>query len=87
MASKEYWWVSVGGNKCEPAVVTGDADRREIFTFGCPDPLTTENVELVEKMDEAPDTPKEAARKAAAWEQQREADRKRGIFHGYRSFD
>ena len=80
--AKEYWWVSVGGNACEPAVVTGD----EIFTFGCPDPLTREHVELVEKMNDVPDTPKEAARKAAAWEAARARDQKRGAWHGYRQF-
>lgn len=78
----EYWWVSVGGHACEPAVVTGD----QIFTFGCPDALTREHVELIKRMDDIPDTPKQAARKAAAWERKRARDEKRGIVHGYRQF-
>lgn len=90
--TKEYWWVSVGGNNCEPAVVVKTSDGPhhapdvEIFTFGCPDALTTKSVELVEKLDDPPDTPKQAARKQAAWDRKRAADAKRGIYHGYRTF-
>lgn len=80
--TKEYWWVSVGGNACEPAVVAGD----QVFTFGCPDAFKRGDVELVKEMDAAPDTPKQAARKAAAWERKMARDAKRGIIHGYRQF-
>lgn len=83
---KEYWWVSVGGNDCEPAIVVGSEPKREIFTFGCPDALTTKDAELVQEIGTPPDTPKEAARKQLVWDKKCEADRKRGIIHGYRKF-
>lgn len=83
--AKTYWWVSVGGNDCEPAVVV---DGKQVYTFGCPDPFdaTDGHVEMVEEIGEAPDTPAEAARKQAKWEKQRERDRKAGLIHGYRRF-
>jgi hypothetical protein len=56
---KAYWWVSVDGNACEPAVLVG----AKVYTFGRV---------LVEEID-IPDTPREAAKKEAAWERQRMA--------------
>jgi len=77
-----YWWVSVGGNPCEPAVVKG----KQAWTFGCPDPFALDAIELVEEMSAPPDTPAEAKRKADAWERKRAKDAANGIFHGYRRF-
>ena|SRR6266849_5181302 len=94
--TKEYWWVSVGGNDCELALVVKTTDGpvaetmpyTEIFTFGCPDPLTRKDVVLVKELTMLPpDTPEKAAQRAAAWEAKRETDRKKGIIHGYRRFD
>lgn len=81
--AKEYWWISVGGESCEPAVVT---DNGEVFTLGCPDPHDPATIEMVQKMGWIPDTPAEAERKRKAWEAKVERDRKRGIYHGYRRF-
>ncbi len=86
MAKTEYWWVSVGGNPCEPAILTNET--KKIYTFGCPDALDAEggHVELVKKIDFIPDTPAESARKQAAWERKSALEEKRGIVHGYRRF-
>lgn len=82
--AKTYWWISVGGNECEPAVRTDDG---KLFTFGCPDPLDDTGIDLVRELcDSAPDTPAEAERKRVAWEKKAAKDAKRGIFHGYRRF-
>lgn len=86
MAEKAYWWVSVGGNPCEPAVLVHGT--KKVYTFGCPDPFNaeSEHIEMVKEMTSIPDTPAEAARKQAAWDRQRERDLKAGIAHGYRRF-
>jgi len=89
-SKKEYWWVSIGGNSCEPAIVVREKGKLNCYTAGCPDPLDVNKVpcvvELVKEMPFVPPTPKEAKKAAARWEKQRERDRARGIVHGYRSF-
>lgn len=82
-AKKEYWWVSVGGNPCEPAVVNHEG----IFTVGCPDAHDIAGIELIEQMGGVPDTPALARRKAKAWEARRKREAALGIHHGYRTFD
>jgi len=80
------WWISVGGNKCEPARV----EHGIVFTIGCQDGTEWTNdcgIELVERITDIPDTPKEKLRKRRIWEKQREQDEKRGIHHGYRRFE
>jgi hypothetical protein len=84
MTKAQYWWVSVGGNPCEPAVVTG----KRAWTFGSPDPfsLPSNIIELVERMPTPPETPAEAKNKAEAWQRKLDSDAAKGIFHGYRRF-
>jgi hypothetical protein len=52
-----YWWVSVGGNTGEPAVMKDN----QLFTLGCPDPFDltdqTNPVTLLEEID-ADDIPR-----------------------------
>ena len=86
MAEKSYWWVSVGGNPCEPAVLIHGS--KKVYTFGCPDAFDadSDHIALVREMTSIPDTPEEAALKQAAWERQRERDRIAGIIHRYRQF-
>lgn len=83
---KAYWWVSVGGGPCEPAVLIHGT--KKVYTFGCPDALNadSEHVELVKEMTNVPDTPEEAKRKEAASNRKVARDEARGIFHGYRRF-
>jgi hypothetical protein len=81
----QLWWISVGGNRCEPArVIDGMA-----FTIGCPDGISVAEVEMVKEIDQRsiPLTAVASAKRAARWEAKVEADRKRGIIHGYRRFD
>jgi hypothetical protein len=53
-----YWWVSVAGSHCEPAVVRDN----KAYTLGCPDPFDLTQVDcplkLIEKCD-VPLTPKQ----------------------------
>ena len=83
--SKEYWWVSIGGNPCEPAIVVTEEKIRKAFTIGCPDPfvLPSNDCQLVRLLPKPPDTPAEAEQKADAYEKQRIGMRFR---HGYRRF-
>ena len=82
--TKQYWWVSVGGNPCEPAILIGDEEGQKVYTIGCADcfEMPHKNVELIKKMGEAPDTPEEAEKKQLKWEKERQ----RMGFHGYRIF-
>ena len=86
MSNDGLWWVSVGGESCEPARVVDGV----VFTIGCADgtPYDGSSIELVERIpkEKTPDTPKEAARKRVAWERQRSEEMRRGIYHGYRRF-
>ncbi len=43
-------------------------------------------IQLVERIGTVPPTPAEKAASIKAWEERREADQKRGIYHGYRRF-
>jgi hypothetical protein len=84
------WWVSVGGNECEPArVVTNEEGIKTIYTIGCGSgTLASEgSIALVEQIDDVPDTPAEAERKRIIWEKNRTRDRLRGYVHSYRCFD
>lgn len=83
---KEFWWVSVGGNPCEPALVLRDSDNLTAFTFGCADAwhLPAKSFELVKEIDCIPDTPAEAEKKQKAFERKWKADERRGVHHGYR---
>lgn len=86
----ELWWASVGGNTCEPIRVIKDRNGKpkEWFSIGCadPHPIADEGFQLVAQIT-VPLTPEQAERKHAEWEAKVEADRKRGIIHGYRRFD
>jgi hypothetical protein len=88
MAKTELWWISVGGNKCEPARIV---DKAIAFTIGCPDGIIlAENaVDLIKQIEEdsIPLTVKESELRRLRWEQKVAADKKRGIYHGYRKFD
>ena len=90
--SKEYWWVSIGGNPYEPAVVVTEKKIRKAFTIGCPDPfvLPSDVCQLVRLLPKPPNTPAEAKQKAKqksdaadAYEKQRIGMR---FSHGYRKF-
>lgn len=85
----ELWWVSVGGNPCEPARIVTENGREMVYTIGCGDPHERSDVECVEMVDgvDIPKTPKETARLEAAWNRKVSRDEKRGIFHHYRRFD
>lgn len=93
----ELWWVSVGGNACEPARVVkwksvgedGVWQQTEVYTIGCPDgtPIVPGcGIELVEKIDAIPLTPAQAEKNQKAWDRKVERDLKRGIRHGYRDW-
>lgn len=84
------WWVSVGGNQCEPARVVLEGNDRTVFTIGCADGTLLSNtcgIELVEEIDDIPLTPADEAKRRDEWEKKRAEDRARGIHHGYRRFD
>lgn len=70
---REYWWVSVGGNPCEPAAIDFVGSNRFAYTAGCADAfdLQAEDcpVELVLNMPNPPDSPVEKARKQAEYEE------------------
>lgn len=85
--TSQLWWVSVGGNACEPARVVTDAEGvRTVFTIGCETGtlLSEGGIALVERIGDVPDTPAEAERKRIVWEKQQ---RGRSYLHGYRRFD
>jgi hypothetical protein len=85
----ELWWVSVGGNECEPArVVTNEEGIKTIYTIGCNSgTLASEgSIALVERIDDVPDTPAEAEAKRIIWEKRRAIMERRGISHSYRRF-
>lgn len=85
--SAKLWWVSVGGNKSEPARVVDD---KTVFTIGCPDgiELSDGTVELVEEFVGAPPlNKKDEAAYQKRWDRKVKRDVARGIYHGYRSFD
>lgn len=81
----ELWWISVGGNSCEPARIVGE----KIFTIGCQDgtSIPDKGIELIERITYAPLTSKQSEAKRIAWDKKIERDAKRGIHHGYRKFD
>jgi hypothetical protein len=88
--SSELWWVSVGGNECEPArVVTGEEGIKTIYTIGCNSgTLASEgSIALVEQIDDVPDTPAKAEEKRAIWEKHRARMASRGYLHSYRRFE
>lgn len=81
--TSELWWVSVGGNSCEPArVVTetieleqGVERHQTVYTIGCADfTLLTPRcgIELVQEIesDEIPSTPKQQRRLDRQWRAQ-----------------
>jgi hypothetical protein len=90
----ELWWVSVGGSKCEPARVVFKVPHaswtyadliKTVYTIGCPDGTVMSpdcGVEMVERMESAPPTPKEKAALEKAWA----AKRSYSGLHGYRRF-
>jgi hypothetical protein len=83
----KLWWISVGGNKCEPARVV---DKKTAYTIGCPDPIIIDDtIELVMEIEDQqiPLTDAQLERKRRRWERKVERDAKRGIYHGYRKFD
>ncbi len=85
MSKSKLYWVSVGGNPCEPARIVDDT----VFTIGCPDgtELTEDcGIELVEEMTEIPLTPAGAIKAEKAWRRKVARDRKNSIHHGYRRF-
>jgi len=86
MSKTELWWISVGGNKCEPARIV---DKKTAFTIGCSDgiPIDENTIELVEQIEVVPLTDKQAEARRKRWERKILADEKRGIYHGYRKFD
>lgn len=83
MSKSQLWWISVGGGACEPARLVDGA----VFTIGCPDPLLTADVEMVERIDKVPLTPAAQEAERIAWERKVKRDEARGIHHGYRRFD
>ncbi|HEX8838267.1 MAG TPA: hypothetical protein VF748_15095 [Candidatus Acidoferrum sp.] len=72
MAEKQYWWISVEGGDCEPAVLVG----KTIHTLGCPDPLDADQIVLVKRMD-VPLSPRQEAQRRIEWDARP---------HGYRRF-
>jgi hypothetical protein len=60
---KEYWWVSVAGADCEPAVVVKDQNERRAYTIGCPDAFRVDDqkcpLKLIEQVDYIPNTPRQ----------------------------
>lgn len=91
--TSELWWVSVGGNPCEPARIVirpgVKGGSRIIFTIGCGDGTFLADgcgIELIKKIDEARDNPTNVAQREAEWKAKRAADIKRGVYHGYRRF-
>lgn len=88
MAKTELWWISVGGNKCEPARIV---DKTTAFTIGCPDGIVLADnaVDLIQRIEEEsiPLTVKESELRRLRWEQKVRADEARGIRHGYRTFE
>ncbi len=86
MSESELWWVSVGGNPCEPArLVDG-----EIFTIGCCDPTPNtpdSGIILVERLDGAvPLNPAEAEAARKQWEKEERRREKEAEQHSYRRF-
>lgn len=90
-ATTELWWVSVGGNSCEPArVMIEDDGLKTVYTIACGDGtiLTPDcGIDLIQEMGRPPLTPRETEKSRLAWERKRARDAKRGIYHGYRKFD
>lgn len=90
--AKEYWWISVAGADCEPAVLTLDPEgKRIVHTLGCQDPFYVDDkdspVEMVKAAKDAVGIPanerqvknlqhRAQARIAVGWPG-----------HGYRKFD
>lgn len=90
--SARLWWVSVGGNPGEPAQVVTEDGKRTAFTIGCPDGIVLgrgSGVKLLAPMQACEEAVDDARfeRERRAWVRKVEADRARGIFHGYRRFD
>jgi hypothetical protein len=88
VAKKEYWWVSVSGASCEPAVVICEEGERRAYTIGCQDYFKVDDLEcllkLISKIDDdsIPFTPKEEAN----WERRERRIQKQLRNHRYRSF-
>jgi len=74
---KQYWWISVNGSKCEPAVKDKEG---KVYTFGCPDPLPENTFVFVEELEDPPLTPKEKIK------HEKEMKKLFGSNHGYRVF-
>ncbi len=78
---KQYWFVSVGGALCEPAVFCAEG----IFTIGCPDNHDPDDIAFVKWMKPVPDTPADAIKRQRAYER-KEALERASRSHGYRVF-
>ncbi len=79
------YWVSVGGNECEPARL----EDGKVFTIGCNDGTVIEEgcgIEIVGELRGKLRTPKEQARLKVLWEEKRKREREAGIRHRYRRF-
>jgi len=89
-AATELWWVSVGGNPCEPARMVIKGDNRTVFTVGCNDGTEIMDgcgIELVEKIERIPPTPAAKRKAEKAWLAKLARDRRNGVPHRYRRFD
>lgn len=55
MSKTEYYWISVAGKSCEPAICKNGI----WFTIGCPDPLMSDTFRVIARIDqdEIPYTP------------------------------
>lgn len=82
----EYWWISVGGSECEPAVKDSDG---KFYTFGCADPLSEDDFKKVRQIKDIPEkplSPEEEEKERIRLEKYWEGERKAGRVHGYRKF-
>jgi hypothetical protein len=87
--AKEYWWASVAGADCEPAVVVAEEnEERRAYTIGCADAFQVNDrkcpLKLIERIEdyEIPMTPRQS-RNA----RRRELRALAAQPHGYRRFE
>jgi hypothetical protein len=74
-----YWWVSVAGNHCEPAVVK----ERMVYTLGCSDGFDLDKLDCPVTLIEKCDPPLTPAQEQYQLRKQRKALQEQG-WHGYR---
>jgi hypothetical protein len=87
--TKEYWWVSVGGAHCEPAVVIVENGEWHAYTIGCPDPFKLADpdspIALIEKCEGSVGIPETPAQERYQWRKFKREYREQKS-HGYRRF-